>query len=310
MVRHFLTGTELNTQEVVAVCERALELRDDRLASGALRGASVALIFEKPSTRTRVSFEVGIYELGGNPLILRGDETQLSRGESLRDTATVLSRYVHAICIRTGPHSVLSEFASHSAVSVINMLTDTHHPCQALADLLTLRQRFGALEGLKLCYVGDGSNVANSLLLLGAQAGLHVVVASPPELAPSPEIVALANSRTDTGSAAVTDDPYLASTGAHALYTDVWFSMGTETDATDRRGLLEPYRLTDDLLAHARSDAIALHCLPAHPGDEISESVLYGERSAVFDQAENRLHAQKALLEMLVAHSPSGVRLA
>jgi ornithine carbamoyltransferase len=305
MLRHFLTGTELDKQEVLALCERALELRQDRLASAALSGASVALIFEKPSTRTRVSFEVGIYELGANPLVLRGDETQLSRGESLRDTAAVLSRYVQAVLIRTGPHAVLSEFASYSSVCVINMLTDTHHPCQVLADLLTLRQRFGSLEGLKLCYVGDGSNVANSLLLLGAKAGVHVVVASPPELAPSPEIVSLANSSGVTGSASVVDDPYLASRQAHALYTDVWLSMGTEADAKDRRRLLEPYRLSDELLAHARADAIALHCLPAHPGDEISESVLYGERSAVWDQAENRLHAQKALLELLVSNRPT-----
>lgn len=265
----------------------------------------MALIFQKPSTRTRVSFEVGVFELGGRPLVLREGEMQLSRGESPADTARVLSRFVHAIAIRTGPQAIVEELAAHAEVPVVNMLTDEHHPCQALADLLTLRERFGALRGLRLAYVGDGNNVAHSLMVLGALAGLEVVVATPPELAPDPAVARLAESvAADGGSVTVTHDPAAAAAGAHALYTDVWVSMG-DTDSERRRALLEPYRLDERLMEAARGDAIALHCLPAHPGEEITESVLYGPRSAVFDQAENRLHAQKALLELLMQRDPA-----
>jgi ornithine carbamoyltransferase len=286
VLRHFLTGDELTREELRALLDRALELKADRAGSLTLEGKSVALLFERPSTRTRASFEVGVAELGGYPLLLREDELQLARGESVRDTALVLSRYVHAIGIRTGPHELVEELAAHASVPVINMLTRDHHPCQALADLLTLRERFGELEGLKLAYVGDGNNVARSLLLLGTLAGVEVAVASPPELS----LPGVQNGPPDA-----------AADGAHALYTDVWVSMGDEPEAERRRALLEPYRLDEALLGHARGDAVALHCLPAHPGEEISEAVLYGERSAVWDQAENRLHAQKALLELLVA---------
>ena len=242
-------------------------------------------MFDKPSTRTRVSFETGVYELGGHPLILRQGELQMARGESPRDVALVLSRMVHAIGIRTGPHQTVVELAEHSSVPVINMLTEEHHPCQALADLMTLLERFGALEGLKLAYVGDGNNMARSLLIAGRIAGLEVAVASPPELS-LPEAPGV--------------EPAEAVRGAHAIYTDVWVSMGDEDDAERRRELLAPYRIDADLLAQARDDAIVLHCLPAHPGEEITEDMLYGERSAVWDQAENRLHAQKALLEHLL----------
>ena len=252
----------------------------------------MALIFERPSTRTRVSFEVGVTELGGHPVVLREGETQLSRGESLRDFALVLSRFVAAIGIRTGPHRTVEELAEHSAVPVVNMLTSEHHPCQALADLLTLRERFGDLRGLKLAYVGDGNNVANSLMLLGAAAGMEVAVATPEERRPSLSV--------DGASVTLTSDPEAAAAGAHALYTDVWVSMGDEASAASLRTSLEPYRLDEALLERARPEAIALHCLPAHPGEEITAGVLYGERSAVWDQAENRLHAQKALLELLV----------
>ena len=285
MTRHFLTGAELTRDELNQLVERALELKRDRLGSRALEGKSVALVFEKPSTRTRVSFDVGVHELGGHPLVLRGDELQIARGESLRDVALVLSRMVHAIGVRTGPHEAVEELARHAEVPVVNMLTRDHHPCQALADLLTLRERFGRLEGLRLAYVGDGNNVARSLLTLGELAGVEVEVSSPPELA--------LDGRPDVS-------PEDAARGAHALYADVWVSMGDEDDAERKRALLAPYRLDEALMAHARDDAIALHCLPAHPGEEISEGLLYGERSAVFDQAENRLHAQKALLELLV----------
>jgi ornithine carbamoyltransferase len=283
--RHFLTGEELTAAEQRRLIERAIELKRDRRSSRALEGASVALVFERPSTRTRVSFETGVHELGGHPLVLREGELQLARGESPRDTALVLSRMVRAIGVRTGPHEVVEELAEHASVPVFNMLTRDHHPCQALADLMTLRERFGTLEGLKLAYVGDGNNVARSLLAAGAIAGVEVALASPPEL-----------SLMDVASL----EPGEAVRGAHAVYTDVWVSMGDEADARRRRALLGPYRLDEALLAQARPDAVALHCLPAHPGEEIAAEVLYGERSAVWDQAENRLHSQKALLELLL----------
>jgi ornithine carbamoyltransferase len=289
LARHFLTGEELTTGELNGIVERAIELKRDRLASRVLEGLTVALVFDKPSTRTRVSFETGVFELGGRPLVLREGELQLSRGESPRDTALVLSRMVHAIAIRTGPQATVEELAEHSDIPVINMLTHEHHPCQALADVTTLRERFGRLEGLKLAYVGDGNNVARSLLIATRLAGIEMTIATPPELA-LPEL------------ASVPLDEAVA--GAHAIYTDVWVSMGDEDDADRKRELLAPYRLDEDLLAQARDDAVALHCLPAHPGEEISEGVLYGKRSAIWDQAENRLHAQKALLELLFSSLP------
>jgi ornithine carbamoyltransferase len=286
LARHFLTGAELTSAEWARVIERALELKADRLASRALAGMSVALVFDRPSTRTRVSFETGVHELGGHPLVLREGELQLARGESPRDTALVLSRLVHAVGIRTGPHATVEQLAEHARIPVINMLTHEHHPCQALADMTTLRERFGRLGGLKLAYVGDGNNVARSLLIASRPAGVELAVATPAELA-LPEVESVP-----------VDE---AVNGAHAVYTDVWISMGDEDDAERKRALLAPYRLDEALLAKARDDAVALHCLPAHPGEEISAGVLYGERSAVWDQAENRLHAQKALLELLVA---------
>jgi ornithine carbamoyltransferase len=311
VTRHFLTGAELTGAELDSLLDRALELKAERLGAqapgggeaGALEGRSVALLFEQPSTRTRVSFEVGVAELGGTPVLLRGDELQLRRGESTRDTAIVLSRFVHMIGVRTGAHAPLEELAEHGTVPIVNMLTRDHHPCQALADLLTLRERFGSLDGLRLAYVGDGNNVAVSLMVLGAKAGVDVVVAAPSRLAPPPEAVALAQSGAEgSGRATVVTDPREAAEGAHAVYTDVWVSMGDDDgEAATRRAALAPYRLDDALLDAAREDAIALHCLPAHPGEEITAEVLYGQRSAVWDQAENRLHAQKALMELLVA---------
>jgi ornithine carbamoyltransferase len=290
--RHFLTGEELAASELMALLDRALELkrrRDDRLGREVLAGRTVALFFERPSTRTRVSFEVGVAELGGHPLGLRADELQLGRGESIGDTARVLSRYLDAIVIRSGSDETVTALAEVAEVPVINALTPRHHPCQALADLLTLRERFGELAGLKLAYVGDGNNVARSLAILGGLAGVEVRVATPAGYALEPGVAALE-----------TTDPREAAAGADALYTDVWVSMGDEADAERRRADLSLYRLDADLLALAAERAVALHCLPAHPGEEISEDVLYGERSAVWDQAENRLHAQKALLELLL----------
>ena len=287
--RHFITGTELSTEELHGLIERALELKAAPYSSDVLRRRTVALIFQKPSTRTRVSFETGIAELGGHPMILRTDELQLSRGESVRDTAYVLSRHAAAIGIRTGDEDLVTEMAEHAGVPVINMLTPGHHPCQALADLLTLRETFGRLEGLTLAYVGDGNNVARSLVDVGAVAGVNVRVAAPDGYQLEP------------GSGAVlTDEPAEAVRGADAVYTDVWVSMSDDpASAAERRRILAPYRLDDALLGLAAPHAIALHCLPAHPGEEISESVLYGPRQRIWDQAENRRHAQKALLELV-----------
>lgn len=298
MPRHFLTGLELSASELTGLLERAAELKREPLSSRALEGRSMALIFERPSTRTRLSFEAGVFELGGHPLVLRSDETQLARGESLRDTALVYSRHVAAIGVRTGPDEVLSELAAHAGVPVVNMLTSGHHPCQAIADLMTMREAFGELAGRRLAYVGDGNNVARSLALLGTLAGVDVVVACPPDYQLEQQLELSPEAR---GTLTLTDDPQAAVAGAHVVYTDVWVSMGDEESAAERRAALAPYRLDDALLDRAADGAIALHCLPAHPGEEISADVLYGERQRIWDQAENRRHAQKALLELLLA---------
>ncbi|HET6869769.1 MAG TPA: ornithine carbamoyltransferase, partial [Solirubrobacteraceae bacterium] len=260
MPRHFITGTELSAQELNALIERALELKAAPYSSDVLRKRTVALIFQKPSTRTRVSFEAGIVELGGHPMVLRTDELQLSRGESVRDTAYVLSRHAAAIGIRTGDDALVREMAEHATVPVINMLTPSHHPCQALADLLTLREAFGRLNGLTVAYVGDGNNVARSLVDIGALAGVTVRVAAPDgyQLKPS-------------AHGFLTDDPAEAVDGADAVYTDVWVSMSDAPEsAAERRRALAPYQLDDQLLDRAAPHAIALHCLPAHPGEEIT----------------------------------------
>ncbi|MGZ4173465.1 MAG: ornithine carbamoyltransferase [Solirubrobacteraceae bacterium] len=290
MTRHFLTGSELGAGELDALIERALALKAAPRSSDVLAGRTVALIFQRPSTRTRVSFEAGINELGGHPMVLSTGDLQLSRGESVRDTALVLSRHVAALGIRTGPDELVEELARHAGVPVVNMLTADHHPCQALADLLTLREAFGHLEGLTLAYVGDGNNVARSLAIVGASAGVKIRVASPPGYALEP-----------VADAELFDDPRAAVQGADAVYTDVWVSMNDDGDtAAARREALAPYRLDDELLDLAAPHAIALHCLPAHPGEEISAEVLYGSRQRIWEQAENRRHAQKALLEFLI----------
>jgi ornithine carbamoyltransferase len=286
---HLLTGAELTPEALTSLLRRAHELKESPRASRALQGRVVALVFEKPSTRTRVSFEVGIVELGGHPMVLRGDEMQLSRGESVKDTALVLSRHVDAIGVRTGPDAVVEELAAEGSVPVFNMLTAGHHPCQALADLMTLHETFGRLEGLKLAYVGDGNNVARSLAILGQIAGVEVAIASPEGYTLEP-----------VAGATLVTDPAEAVAGARAVYADVWVSMGDEDTADERRAALAPYKLDDALLDKAAPDAIALHCLPAHPGEEITAEVLYGDRQRIWEQAENRRHAQKALLEWLV----------
>jgi ornithine carbamoyltransferase len=293
LTRHFITGAELTPDELGALIARAIELKAAPYSSDALARRTVALIFERPSTRTRVSFEVGVADLGGHPMVLRTEDLQLTRGESVRDTAYVLSRHVAAIGIRTGPDELVAELAEHASVPVVNMLTACHHPCQALADLMTLREHFGRLEGLTVAYVGDGNNVARSLALLGATAGVRVRVASPPGYGLE-----------QVADALLTDDPKAAVRGADAVYTDVWVSMNDDPQtAAQRRSALAPYRLDDALLDAAAPHAVALHCLPAHPGEEITTEVLYGERQRIWEQAENRRHAQKALLELLIAGS-------
>ena len=291
-VSNFLTGEELDREELLALLERAEELKRGRgqgVGQDSLAGRSLALVFERPSTRTRVSFEVGVAELGATPIVLRADELQLTRGESIADTGRILSRYLHGIVIRSGSDERVRELAAGATVPVINGLTPEHHPCQALADLLTLKERFGELDGLRLVYVGDGNNVARSLSILGRIAGVEVVLASPDGY------------RIEEGLAELATDPITAAAGADAIYTDVWVSMGDEEEAERRRRDLAPFQVNDELLSAASDRAIALHCLPAHPGEEITSEVLYGERSAVWDQAENRLHAQKALLERLLS---------
>ncbi len=292
MVRHFLTGEELSASELEALLARADALREGRDAgegSGSLSRRSIGLLFERPSTRTRVSFEVGVAELGGTPVVLRGDELQLTRGESVTDTARSLSLFLHAIVLRTSSHGMLEELAAGASVPVVNALTELHHPCQSLADLLTLRRHFGGLEGVRVAYVGDGNNVARSLALLGRTAGVEVRVATPEAYGLEPGLAALD-----------THDPREAVDGAEAIYTDVWVSMGSEAAAQRRRADLDPFRVDADLVAAASDQAIVMHCLPAHPGEEITPEVLYGDRSVVWEQAEDRLHTQKALLELLI----------
>jgi ornithine carbamoyltransferase len=287
--RHFLTGEELSGAELARLLDRALELKADPHGSRALAGRSVALVFEQPSTRTRTSFEAGIVELGGHPMVMRPGELQLTRGESVRDTALVLSRHVAAIGLRTGSEEALAELARHAEVPVVNMLSPRHHPCQALADLLTMREAFGEIRGRRLAYVGDGNNVARSLAIVGGLAGVEVAVAAPQGY-----------QLEDAAGAQLTADPRDAAAGADVLYTDVWVSMGDdEATAGARRRALAAYRVDDELLDAAAPGAFALHCLPAHPGEEITAEVLYGDRQRIWDQAENRRHAQKALLELL-----------
>ena len=291
MPRQLLTGQELAPDELRRLLDRADQLKTVPLSSDALHRRTVALVFQAPSTRTRTSFEAGTVELGGHPMVLRTEDLQLTRGESVRDTAYILSRNAAAIGIRTPSDALVAELAEHASVPVINMLTALHHPCQALADLMTLREAFGELKGLTLAYVGDGNNVARSLALLGALAGVRLRVAAPDgyQLEQLPGVV-------------LTDDPREAVAGADAVYTDVWVSMSDDPATTEtRRAALARYRIDDALLDLASPRAIALHCLPAHPGDEITAEVLYGSRQRIWDQAENRRHAQKALLELLVS---------
>ncbi len=302
--RHLLVDTDLSPDEQLGILDDADARKAARRAGETrpLDGLSIALVFEKPSTRTRLSFEVAVYELGAHPLVVDASTTQLGRGETIEDTAAVLSRYVDAIVIRTFGQDRLERLAAASDVPVINALTDYAHPCQALADLQTIREKKGSLKGLTLAYVGDGNNMAHSLMLAGAIAGMRVHVASPPGYQPIEQVARHANeigARTG-GESLVLHDPLEAAADADVVYTDVWASMGQESDAGTRTPLFQRYQVNERLLGAARPDAIVMHCLPAHRGEEITADVLDSPRSVVFDQAENRLHAQKALLAFLL----------
>jgi ornithine carbamoyltransferase len=299
--RSFTRVADWSRQELLQVLDLADELKrkqHGREKHHLLPGRTLGMIFQKPSTRTRVSFEVGIYQLGGTALYLSAGDLQLGRGETIKDTAVVLSRYLDAIMIRTFAQADVEELAAHASIPVINGLTDASHPCQALADVMTIRERFGRFEGLKVVYLGDGNNVCASLMVACTRLGADFVAATPRDYAPAPQAVEIA--RESGRSVELTDDPRAAVEGADVLYTDVWTSMGQDAEREQRLRDLSGYGIDGDLLARAGDDAIVLHCLPAHYGEEITEDVLYGPRSAVWDEAENRLHAQKALLALVV----------
>jgi len=303
--RSFTRVASWSRDELETLLDLADELKTERARRRELRvlpGRTIGLIFHKPSTRTRVAFEVGIAELGGMALFLPAAELQLARGESYRDTAIVLSRFLSALMIRTFDQAEVEEFAEHASIPVINGLTDETHPLQALADAMTLRERFGKLAGIRLAYVGDGNNVCASLMRIAGRLGMDFVAATPPGYEPNPSFVTTASedASSNGGSVRVTTDPREAARGAHAVYTDVWTSMGKEEEAARRRRDLEPYRVDATLLELAGPEAVALHCLPAHVGEEISADVLYGPRCLAWEQAENRLHTQKALMALVI----------
>jgi len=308
MTRHFLRDDDLTPGEQAEVLALAAELKQTPFARRPLEGPrGVAVIFDKNSTRTRFSFEVGIAQLGGHAVVVDGRSTQLGRDETLEDTGRVLSRYVDAIVWRTFAQERLSTMASGASVPIVNALSDDFHPCQVLADLQTLAERKGALKGLRLSYFGDGANnMAHSLMLGGVTAGVDVTIAAPPEFETHPVFVAAAEARAaETGAAVtLTSDPIQAATGADVLVTDTWTSMGQENDGLDRVRPFQPFQLNTELLAHADSEAVVLHCLPAHRGHEITDEVIDGPQSAAWDEAENRLHAQKALLVWLLEQGP------
>ncbi|MEO3761692.1 ornithine carbamoyltransferase [Mycobacterium sp. B14F4] len=307
MTRHFLRDDDLTPDEQAEVLTLAAEMKKNPFGRRPLEGpCGVAVIFDKNSTRTRFSFEVGISQLGGHAVVVDGRSTQLGREETLEDTGRVLSRYVKAIVWRTFGQDRLTAMAAGSTVPVVNALSDEFHPCQVLADLQTLAERKGALAGLRMSYLGDGANnMAHSLMLGGATAGVDVTIAAPSGFAPHPDFIAAARKRaSETGATVtVTSDAREAAEGSDVLVTDTWISMGQENDGLDRVGPFQPFQLNADLLALADPEAVVLHCLPAHRGHEITDEVIDGPHSAVWDEAENRLHAQKALLVWLLDRS-------
>ncbi|MEC4686035.1 MAG: ornithine carbamoyltransferase [Nitrospirota bacterium] len=299
MKRDFLRLWDFTSEEISSIVERAIDLKAGADANKCpLIGKSLWLLFEKPSTRTRISFEVGIYQLGGQSIYMKPSEIQIGRGESTADTARVLSRYLNGIIIRTFEHTKLEEFAANSDVPVINGLSDLHHPCQVLADLMTIKEKKGALEGIKVAYIGDGNNVANSLMEAAGRMGLVLNIACPEGYEPDLDI--LEQARSGKGEIIILRDPKEAAGRADVIYTDVWVSMGQEDSAEKKKRKFSAYQVNSSLLACAKEDVIVMHCLPAHRGEEITDEVIDGPQSVVFDQAENRLHTQKALLEILI----------
>jgi ornithine carbamoyltransferase len=298
--RHFLRIADWTRDELEHVLQLAADLKRKQQSGEEHRllpGRQLGMVFDKPSTRTRISFEVGMTQLGGHALFLQAADLQFGHGETIRDTGAVLSRFLDAIMIRTYDQAAVEELAAGATVPVINGLTDSSHPCQALADLLTMRERFGELDGRKLLYVGDGNNTCASLIVGAATFGMDVVVACPRGYEPPEAAIESARAR---GSVELIRDAREAAAGAHVLYTDTWVSMGQENERVQRLRDLQGYAIDDGLVALAESDAIVMHCLPAHYGEEVTEEILHGPRSAAWDEAENRLHAQKALLATIV----------
>ena len=303
--RDFLRVNDWSAEELVLALDLAARLKArqrERVSHRLLEGRTLGLIFQKPSTRTRVSFEVGMSQLGGTALYLAAGDLQLGRGETIEDTAIVLSRYLDGIMIRTFAQADVDELAEHADIPVINGLTDEFHPCQALADAMTIRERFETFEGVRVAYFGDGNNVCQSLMVACAKLGMSFVAATPPGREPSPEVVGWAQAAAGEsgGSVSLTQDPREAATGADVLYTDVWTSMGQEEERERRLQELQGYAVDSALLELGSERVIAMHCLPAHYGEEVAKDVLHGPRSVAWDQAENRLHAQKALLALVV----------
>lgn len=299
MKKDFLTLLDLSSDEIAQLIERAAELKSGKDSSSCpLIGKSIGLLFDKTSTRTRISFQTGIYQLGAQPIYINKNELQLGRGESIEDTAKVISRYLHGIVIRTYTHSSIEKLAANADIPIVNGLTDLHHPCQALADMLTIKEKKGKLRDIRMAYIGDGNNVANSLLEAALLTGVDFVIACPKGYGPDQKIY----DRVVAGGAKVeiVSDPAEAVKNADVLYTDVWISMGQEREIERRREIFKNYQINKELLSLAKPDAIVMHCLPAHRGEEITADVLDSEQSVVIDQAENRLHTQKALLEMLI----------
>jgi ornithine carbamoyltransferase len=303
--RDFLRVNDWAAEDLVSVLDLADRLKArqrERVEHRHLEGRTLGMIFQKPSTRTRVSFEVGMFQLGGTALYLAAGDLQLGRGETIKDTAHVLSRYLDGVMIRTFAQEDVDELAEHADIPVINGLTDDFHPCQALADVMTIRERLGSFDGIRVAYLGDGNNVCHSLMVASAKLGMDFVAATPPGYEPTQEVVGWAQAAAveTGGSVAFVQDPRGAAEGADVLYTDVWTSMGQEEERERRIADLAAYRVDQELLGLASERAVVLHCLPAHYGEEITEDVLYGPQSAVWDQAENRLHSQKALMALVI----------
>ncbi len=302
-VRHFLTVFDLTTQEIREVIRRAMTTKREGADATAARGKVLGLLFEKPSTRTRVSFEAAMFSLGGQCTFLSSRDLQLRRGEPLKDTARVLSRYLHCLAVRTFGQEVVEELARWSSIPIINGLTDQHHPCQALSDIMTVMEHRGQeLSGLKVAWVGDGNNVANSWIQTASRLGFRLVLACPRGYEPDPAVLEPAR-REAAAPIEVTHDPVEAVKDADVVNTDVWASMGQEEEAQERQRVFMEYQLNARLLAHAKEDALVLHCLPAHRGEEITNEVLEGPQSVVWDQAENKMHLQRALIQWLLEQS-------